>query len=191
MAPGGSPAKGAKPPATAAGGGIMGKGDPGRHKPLGQVLKEMELISEGQIQEALQIQRKQGGVIGEILVGMGYVAREEILLALAAQMGMEVVDLDELDIDPVVINKVPTSMAKSYNVIPIKFENGVLTVAMSNPHDVNVRDDLRHSLHCEVQGAVASEEAVARSLEKYYAHKQESLGTVLDSMGGSDELKFE
>jgi type IV pilus assembly protein PilB len=168
----------------------MGKGDPGRQKPLGQVLKEMELVSEGQIQEALAIQRKQGGVIGEILVNMGYVAREEILLALAAQMGMEVVDLDELDIDPVVINKLPTSMAKSYNVIPIKFENGVLTVAMSNPHDVNVRDDLRHSLHCEVQGAVASEEAVLRALEKYYAHKQESMGTVLDSMG-SDELKFE
>ncbi|RPH45257.1 MAG: pilus assembly protein PilB [Planctomycetota bacterium] len=168
----------------------MGKGDPGRHKPLGQVLKEMELVSEGQIQEALQIQRKQGGVIGEILVGMGYVAREEILLALAAQMGMEVVDLDELEIDPVVINKVPAGMAKSYNVIPIKFENGILTVAMSNPHDVNVRDDLRHSLHCEVQGAVASEEAMQRALEKYYAHKQESMGTVLDSMS-SDELKFE
>ena len=168
----------------------MGKGDPGRHKPLGQVLKEMELVSEGQIQEALQIQRKQGGVIGEILVGMGYVAREEILLALAAQMGMEVVDLDELDIDPVLINKIPASMAKSYNVIPIKFENGILTVAMSNPHDVNVRDDLRHSLHCEVQGAVASEESVQRALEKYYAHKMENIGTVLESMG-SDELKFE
>src|SRR5262245_65327610 len=123
MAPGGSPSsRGAKPPAPAAGGGIMGKGDPGRHKPLGQVLKEMELVSEGQIQEALQIQRKQGGVIGEILVGMGYVAREEILLALAAQMGMEVVDIDELDIDPVVINKLPANMAKSYNVIPVKFE---------------------------------------------------------------------
>ena len=60
----------------------MAKADPGRHKPLGQVLKEMELVSEGQIQESLQIQRKQGGVIGEILVNMGYVAREEILLAL-------------------------------------------------------------------------------------------------------------
>jgi len=168
----------------------MGKGDPGRQKPLGQVLKEMELISEGQIQEALQIQRKQGGVIGEILVNMGYVAREEILLALAAQMGMEVVDLDELDVDPVVINKLPANMAKSYNVIPIKFENGILTVAMSNPHDVNVRDDLRHTLHCEVQGAVASEEAVKRALEKYYAHQQTSIGTVLESMS-SDELKFE
>jgi type IV pilus assembly protein PilB len=190
MAPGGSSAPKGTKPAPSAGGGSMGKGDPGRQKPLGQVLKEMELVSEGQIQEALAIQRKQGGVIGEILVNMGYVAREEILLALAAQMGMEVVDLDELDVDPVVINKLPANMAKSYNVIPIKFENGVLTVAMSNPHDVNVRDDLRHTLHCEVQGAVASEEAVKRALEKYYAHQQTSIGTVLESMG-SDELKFE
>ncbi|HUR38890.1 MAG TPA: ATPase, T2SS/T4P/T4SS family [Planctomycetota bacterium] len=168
----------------------MAKADPGRHKPLGQVLKEMELISEGQIQEALQIQRKQGGVIGEILVGLGYVAREEILLALAAQMGMEVVDLDEIEIDPVVINKVPANLSKSYNVIPIKFENSILTVAMANPQDVNVLDDLRHSLHCDVRGAVASEEALVRALEKYYAHRQESMGTVLDSMG-SDDLKFE
>src|SRR5436190_17313620 len=190
MALGRSPAsKGAKS-APATSGGSMAKADPGRHKPLGQVLKEMELISEGQIQEALQIQRKQGGVIGEILVGLGYVAREEILLALAAQMGMEVVDLEEIEIDPVVINKVPTNLAKSYNVVPIKFENGILTVAMSNPHDVNVLDDLRHNLHCEVQGAVASEEGVVRALEKYFAHRQESMGTVLDSMS-SDDLKFE
>src|SRR6185436_69167 len=143
MAPGGSSAPKGTKSAPAAGGGSMAKPDTGRQKPLGQVLK-----------------------------------------------GMEVVDLDELDIDPVVINKLPTNMAKSYNVIPIKFENGVLTVAMSNPHDVNVRDDLRHTLHCEVQGAVASEEAVQRALEKYYAHRQESLGTVLEGMG-NDELKFE
>ncbi len=159
-------------------------------KPLGQLLKEMELVTEGQIQEALQLQRKKGGVIGEILVDLGYVSKEEILLALAAQMGMEVVDLTEFEIAPEVVSKVPVTMAKAYMVIPIKWENGVLTVAMSNPHDVNVRDDLRHSLHCEVQGAVASEEAVAAALDKYYGHRQQSLGSVLDELAG-DELKFE
>ncbi len=169
---------------------MMGRGDLGRQKPLGQVLKEMELVNEGQIQEAISIQRKEGGVIGEILVKLGYVAREEILLALAAQMGMEVVDLSEMEIPPEVINKVPTTMAKSYNVVPIKFENNVLTIAMANPHDVNIRDDLRHTLHCEVEGAVASEEAVMAALEKYYAHRQESLGTVLGSMEEGD-LQFE
>jgi type IV pilus assembly protein PilB len=170
--------------------GSTPRGDAGRQKPLGQLLKEMELITEGQIQEGLAVQRRDGGVLGDILVKMGYVSKEEILLALAAQMGMEVVDLSEMEIPIDVINRVPPTMAKAYNVIPIKFEHNVLTVAMSNPHDVNVRDDLRHSLHCEVQGAVASEEAVVAALEKYYAHKQESLGSVLDSMSG-DELKFE
>jgi len=89
----------------------MAKADPGRHKPLGQVLKEMELVSEGQIQESLQISASRAASSAKILVNLGYVAREEILLALAAQMGMEVVDLDEIEIDPVVINKVPTNLA--------------------------------------------------------------------------------
>ena len=170
--------------------GSAGSSDRGRQKPLGQLLKEMELITEGQIQEALSHQRAEGGVIGDVLVKLGYVSKEEILLALAAQMGMEVVDLTDLEIPAEVIQKVPAVMAKAYNVIPIKFEDNVLTVAMSNPHDVNVRDDLRHSLHCEVLGAVVSEEAIVQALEKYYAHSQESLTTALDKMSG-DDLKFE
>jgi hypothetical protein len=73
----------------------VGEFDECRGKPLGQVLKLMELIGEGQIQEALQIQRKQGGLIGEILIHLGYIAREELLLALAAQSGKELLDQDE------------------------------------------------------------------------------------------------
>jgi len=159
-------------------------------KPLGQLLKDMELVTEGQIQEALAIQRKEGGVIGDILVRLGYVSREEILLALGAQMGAEVVDLNEMEIAPEIIQKVPAAMAKTYNVIPIKHEGNVLTVAMANPQDVNVLDDLRYALHCEVQAAVASEEGIRAALDRYYGHRQESLGTVLTQME-SDDLKFE
>ncbi len=73
----------------------MSEFDECRGKPLGQVLKHMELIGEGQIQEAMQIQRKQGGLIGEILIALGYIAREELLIALAVQSGKELLDLDE------------------------------------------------------------------------------------------------
>ncbi len=58
-----------------------------RQRPIGQILKDMEILTESQIQEALQVQREQGGVLGEILVKLGYVAREEVLLALVAQKG--------------------------------------------------------------------------------------------------------
>jgi len=74
-------------------------GDSFRQRPLGQILKEMELITESQLQEALAVQRNEGGVLGQILVRLGYVANEEVLLALAAQMGMEVIDLFKLSPD--------------------------------------------------------------------------------------------
>jgi len=67
----------------------MDEADLYRNKPLGQILKLMELLHEGHIQEALQIQRKQGGLLGEILVTLGYASRDEILLALAAQKGVD------------------------------------------------------------------------------------------------------
>ena len=161
----------------------MGDTMEGAHKPLGQLLKEMELVKEGQIQEALSVQRDKGGVIGEILVSLGYVSGEELLLALGAQMGMEVVNLEELTIDSEVIEKVPVTMAKAYNIVPFKMEDGTLTLAMANPHDINTLDDLRYMLHCEVKGAVASEEAVAAALEKYYSHTEESLSGVLSQLG--------
>jgi hypothetical protein len=61
-----------------------------RGRPLGQVLKWMEILSEGQIQEALQIQRQKGGLFGEILVGLGYVAKDEIEIALMIQKGIKI-----------------------------------------------------------------------------------------------------
>ena len=159
-------------------------------KPLGQLLKEMELVTEGQIQEGLQIQRQKGGALGDILVSLNYINNDELLLALGAQMGMEVVPMEEMEVASEVIDLVPASLATSYKVIPIKKEGDVLTVAMSNPHDINVLDDLRYALHCEVQGAVAGEEAVEAALEKYYANRQESLGEVLTSLDDG-ELQIE
>lgn len=78
----------------------MAEEDPCKGKPLGQVLKYMELIGEGQIQEALQVQRRKGGLIGEILIDLGYIAREELVLALAVQSGKESVGPDDADGGP-------------------------------------------------------------------------------------------
>ena len=66
-----------------------------RKKLLGQVLKEMKLIHEGQVQEALQVQKKEGGQIGQILVRQGHVTEAQLMLALGRQSGLEVVDLKD------------------------------------------------------------------------------------------------
>jgi type II secretory ATPase GspE/PulE/Tfp pilus assembly ATPase PilB-like protein len=64
-------------------------------KPIGQVLRELEFVTEPQVQEALAVQRKLGGVVGEILVELGYASHEEVLRALAAQTGLEI-DLEQV-----------------------------------------------------------------------------------------------
>jgi type IV pilus assembly protein PilB len=152
-----------------------------RKKLLGRILKEMGLVTESQIQEALAIQKERGGAIGEILVERSYITREDLTLALASQAGMEVVNLDNLDLPEEVINHVSPSVAQVYRVVPVRFRDGMLTVVLADPTHLKTLDDLRFLLNCEVKGAVASESAVDRALHKYYS-TQESVTDVLKEL---------
>lgn len=164
-----------------------------QRKLLGQILKEMELVNEGQIQEALAIQRKKGGALGELLVELGYISQDDLLLASAVQNGMEFIDLSELDIPARAIEKVPRTMAEAYGIVPIDFDGRTMTIAMSNPNDINVLDDLRFTLKCEVKGAVASKEQIEDALARVYGKKKESIEAVLQNLkeAGDEELQFE
>jgi len=148
-------------------------------KPLGQILKEMRLVTESQIQEAFAIQRQRGGALGDILVSLNYVTDQEILTALGVQAGMEVVDLNAMDIPEEIIARVTPSIATVYRVVPIKFENNTLTVAMADPLNVKTLDDLHFLLDVNVKGAVSNEAAVAKALDRYYAGVQETIETLL------------
>ena len=144
-----------------------------RNRLLGRILKEMGLLDESQIQEALAIQKERGGAVGEIMVERGYIAREDLTLALATQSGMEVVDLDHMELPASVVERVSASVAHAYRAIPVRFENGVLTVALADSTHLKALDDLGFLLSCEVQGAVSNEEAVASALRKYYSIEED------------------
>ena len=148
-------------------------------KPIGQILKDMRLVTEAQIQESLAIQRQRGGVLGAILVSLNYVTEQEVLTGLGVQSGMEVVDLDNLDIGDDVVAQATPSIATVYRIMPTKFENNVLTVAMADPLNVKTLDDIRFLLDCEVKGAVSNEAAIARALDRHYAGVQESVEALL------------
>ncbi|MGO8704576.1 MAG: GspE/PulE family protein [Candidatus Brocadiia bacterium] len=151
----------------------------GGRKLIGQILKEMRLVTEAQIQEALATQKQSGGAIGAILIALNYVTEQEVLTALGIQAGMEVVDLDVLEIPDEVIARVSPSIASVYRVVPTKFENNILTVAMADPLNVKTLDDLRFLLDCETHGAVSNEPSVARALDRYYSGIQESVESLL------------
>src|SRR4051812_37369710 len=120
------------------------------HKRLGEILKEMDLVGDAEIEEALRIKEKKGGLIGEILVSLGYITDKDLLFALGAQSGMEVVDLDDVDVPTDAIKKLEATTCETFQICPISFDGKVLTVALADPLNVTMFDELRFICGCEV-----------------------------------------
>jgi type IV pilus assembly protein PilB len=149
-------------------------------RPIGQLLKEMGLVTEYEIQQALETQRQQGGMLGKILVEMGVVEESDLLIALAIQAGMKVVHLDETEIPEEIIARVDANIAETYRVVPVEQGDNYITVALSDPVNISILDDLRFMLDCEVKAVVATKESIDRAIEKYYAGRaRDSMESVL------------
>ncbi|MCB9893103.1 MAG: Flp pilus assembly complex ATPase component TadA [Planctomycetes bacterium] len=146
-----------------------------RRKLLGQILKEIELVTEGDIQEALARQKKEGGLIGKIMVGMGCCSEGDITMALAAQNDMNFVDLSGLDIPIELLDFISDAQAHTYRVVPLEFDgdNRTLVIAMDDPTKIVVFDELQFALQSKIpgiriQGALASAEDIDTALTKFY-----------------------
>ena len=137
-------------------------------KLLGQILKEMKKVHEGQIQEALTEQRTTGGAIGELLVKAGAITREDLARALGLQAGMEVVDLSAIEIPREVTEKIQGASAALLRVMPFKLEGNVLTVALADPMNVSYLDELHFMTGCEIKGAIADRDAIEKAVAKHY-----------------------
>ena len=151
---------------------------------IGEILMEMGFVDEAEIEEALEVQRRKGGKLGDILIKLGYVSEPDVLFALAEQTGMEVADLDEEEVPDEVIAMIPRTFAETYRVCPVGAEDGVLVVALADPMNPTVLDDLRFMLNLEVRGAVSTKEAVDRAVERYYgAMEDDSLARAMAEAG--------
>lgn len=157
-----------------------------KDKLVGRILKDMDKVTESQVQEALAIQKESGGAVGGILLDLGYIEEEDLTVALAQQSGMEVVDLNTMELPEVIINHVSPSIAHAYQIIPVNFENGVLTVALSDPTKLKTLDDLRFLLDCEVRGAVSNENDINKALDKYYG-SEDNIESVLEELDAQTE----
>jgi len=104
----------------------------------------------------------------DVLLKSGAVSEENLLGMLAQQYGMEIIDLDEYDIPPDVVSSFTTEVARYYSVVPVMRHDDVLTVAMSDPTDMEKLDTIRYLMNCDVEAVVAPEAQIQRAIEKYY-----------------------
>jgi general secretion pathway protein E len=111
---------------------------------IGDILLKYTTLTQEQLQECLQIQTDEGGRIGEILLRKKYVLPHEIMRALCVQIDLPYEeDLRANEINPIIVDKVPINYAKSREVLPIREEENVVYVAISDPFNLEVIDDMR------------------------------------------------
>lgn len=151
-------------------------------EPIGQILKGMGLITELDIQEALQEQKSKGGALGRILSDKGLVTEADLRVAIAKQAGMDPIDLDEVTVTSDLLDLVPAHVAETYQVVPVEFDGKVLTLALADPQNISALDDMKFMLNVEVKGALSDPESVERAMKKYYSDRTESMESLLGSM---------
>ena len=156
-------------------------------QPLGQYFKQMGLVTEYDIQQALAKQKETGEAIGQILVSNGLVTEVDLSRALAEQKGMEFVDLEKIEIPPEVIELVDQSTVETFQVMPLEFDGSTLVVAVSRPDNLSVLDDLRFSLPevTNFKAKLASEEQVKKAIENYYEGNQGKMDELLAGIGSA------
>jgi type IV pilus assembly protein PilB len=160
-----------------------------KRKRLGEILRDEGLISEQQLQAALERQKTEKGVrIGEVLVAMGAATAEDVAQAIWQQRQIPYVDLDNYALDPKVIELVPEKLARAYLALPIFKIGNALTVAMADPLNVIAVDDLRSKTGCEIETVISTEEKIVRCLENYY-RMDESITQLISDASQNDSEK--
>ncbi len=154
-------------------------------KLLGQILKEMKLVHEGMIQEALAIQREEGGQIGQILVRRGHIDEATLQQGLARQAGMEMTDLTTINFDQDLLSALDANTARMFNLMPVRREGNKLVVALANPSNIAVLEDLRFMTGGEVEGVLAPQEQIDKLVEKHYGGAADSMSDLVDSVVAS------
>ena len=135
---------------------------------LGELLLREKIINADQLKSALDFQKKNSLPMGTSLVTLGFISEEEIAQALSRQLGYPYIDLDQFEVYAEVINLIPADVSKKHMVMPIHRIRSFLTLAMVDPTDLEIIEDIRFRTGLSIQPVIASESGVMNAINKYY-----------------------
>lgn len=154
-----------------------------RQKLFGQILKDMCLINEEKLQEALIAQKQKKEKLGETVIRLGFVNREQVQNAISKYLGMECVDISNLELPKEAIEKISPSIAQIYRVIPISFKDNVLELAQENALKIDQLHDITLLFGYKIRGVICDNRDIDKAIEKYYPPGQyESIDALLGAV---------
>ena len=159
---------------------------------LGDLLVREGLITREQLEKALQEQKQNGTRVGYNLVKLGFIAETELTKMLARQFKMPAVDLSRFEVDPRIAKLIPADLAIKHLVLPLKRDGRTLTVAMADPTNLGVLDDLKFITRYDIFPVIGGEFTLKSAIDKLYENSADTqvadLLSVIDDMEGEVEI---
>jgi type IV pilus assembly protein PilB len=157
---------------------------------IGAILLSENLITEEQLQKAIEIQKKEGGRLGSILVKLGYIDEVKIAEFLSQQYGVPFVDLKSKQIDPKILSLIPKDLCKKYMVVPFDRAGNTLHVAIVDPSNAYALEDLRFITGYTIKPYVAVESTISQILEAE-STTDLAMGSIIEESFELEDLEFE
>jgi type IV pilus assembly protein PilB len=156
---------------------------------IGELLLKEGLISKDQLSKALQEQKQSGTRVGYNLVKLGFIQEIELTKILAKQHKMPAVDLSRFELDTKIAKMIPADLAHKHLVIPLKRDGRTLTVAIADPTNLGVLEDLKFITRYDIFPVLAGEYTLRRMIDKTFGASDDSeMASLLDTI---NELEAE
>jgi type IV pilus assembly protein PilB len=147
------------------------------------------LITQVQLAQAVENQKKTGMRLGSCLVKLGFVSDDDVTTFLSRQYGVPSINLTYFEVDAEVVKLVPEDTARRYEVVPLSRVGTSLTIAMVDPTNVFAMDDIKFMTGFNVEPVVASESAIREAIDKFYSQAQgDALQKVMEEFGDGEEV---
>ena len=153
---------------------------------LGALLIARGLLTQEQLEAALAEQDRKHRALGRILIDEGVVSEADLVATLAAQLGLEYVDVTDYPVDPEATLLISDALARRYQALPLGWQDGRLVVAMADPSNVFALDDIRTITGAEVRMIVATRASIVAAIDKYHR-----LDTDAESISAQASSSFE
>ncbi|HTA73965.1 MAG TPA: ATPase, T2SS/T4P/T4SS family [Gemmatimonadaceae bacterium] len=154
---------------------------------IGEALLREGLITKDQLAAAIREQKQNGTGIGYNLVKLGHIPELELVKVLARQHRMPAVDLSKFEVDPKIAKLIPSELATKNQVLPLKRDGRTLTVAVADPTNMGVIDDLKFITRYDISPVIAGEFTLRNTIEKFYESSDAAMQTLLDDIASEGE----
>lgn len=163
----------------------------GLKEKLTKILVDRKIIKAEDLDKALLVQKEKGGSLSDILVNLGYVSRSDLMIALSEGLGIPPINLTRYKIDPSLIKLIPKKVAKNYKIMPISKIGDTLTVAVSDPLNIFVIDDIKTLTGLKISPIITTEKDIREAISKYYEEDSHTaIEKIVDGMQEESEVKL-